>query len=123
MEHFYSLRHLNTEQLRELFSSYRRHGWLDTEYHRLTLLSGPPAPSNDEILSGIDADSEHNYCVFMFEHEDEADGVMIGFGLSNHADFSVYLHLPAMMLPELVEKYALSDLMGAWKSQDVRVKN
>jgi hypothetical protein len=107
-EDFYSLEHLTTEQLRELFSSYRKSGWVDTEYYRLT--SGPdmpPIPTDEQILSEIDAKNEHNYFVFMLDHDDESDGVMIGFGLSHHSDFAVYLHLPAQMLTELVQKYDL----------------
>lgn len=43
----------------------------------------------------------------MLNHEDEKDGVMIGFGLNYHEDFSAYLHLPPKFLKELIEKYAL----------------
>jgi hypothetical protein len=58
-------------------------------------------------LLNIEAENEHNYFVFMLDNEDEQDGVMIGFGLTYHPDFSVYLHLPPQLLNELVEKYVL----------------
>lgn len=33
-ERFYDIKHLTTGQLRELFSSYRKQGWIDFEYWR-----------------------------------------------------------------------------------------
>lgn len=35
VEQFYSIKHLTTEQLRELFSSYRNRGWVDYDYYKL----------------------------------------------------------------------------------------
>ncbi len=43
----------------------------------------------------------------MLNHDGEEDGVMIGFGLSYHENFSAYLHLPPKYLKELIEKYTL----------------
>jgi hypothetical protein len=107
-ERFYSISHLSTEQLRELYTSYRPYGWVDADYYEL-IPEGvhPPKLSDAEILFNMDAKDEHNYLVFMLDHEDEADGVMIGFGMSDYSDFAVYLHLPPELLNELVEKYAL----------------
>ena len=108
VERFYSIGHLSMEQLRELYLTYREHGWVDAQYHKL-MPAGvhPPKLSVAEILFNIDAEHEHNYFVFMLDHEDEEDGVMIGFGMSCHSDFSVYLHLPPELLDEIVEKYSL----------------
>ena len=107
-ERFYSIRHLSTEQLRRLYHAYRAHGWTDAQYHELKPADiHPPELSEAEILLNMDAEDGHNYMVFMLDHEDEADGVMIGFGMKYHPDFAVYLHLPPELLNELVEKYSL----------------
>ena len=108
IERFYTISHLSTEQLRELFRTCHSQGWYDSEFHALTPASVlRPELSVAEVLLNIDAENEHNYFVFMLDHEDEEDGVMIGFGMAYHPDFSVYLHLPPESLNELVEKYAL----------------
>ncbi len=60
-----------------------------------------------QIILNIQAGDEKNYFVFMLNHEDEEDGVMIGFGLNYHENFSAYLHLPPKYQKELIEKYAL----------------
>ena len=114
VERFYSIKHLSTEMLRELYASNIKYGWKDTEYHQL-MPEGtkPPELSDGEIILNINADNEHNYFVFMLDFEDEQDGVMIGFGLSYYPDFSVFLHLPPMMLDELIEKYSLNDFHQA----------
>jgi hypothetical protein len=107
-ERFYTIKHLSTAQLRELYSAYRKQGWIDAEYHEL-MPEGirPPELSEGEILLNIDAGDTHNYFAFMLDHPDEEDGIMIGFGMSYHPDFAVYLHLPPRLLDELIKKYAL----------------
>jgi hypothetical protein len=106
-ERFYAINHLLTEQLRELFLTYRTRGWVDSEYYQQNPAeSRPPELSEADILLNIDAEDEHNYCVFMLDHEDEEDGIMICFGMS-YCDFAIYLHLPPQLLDEMVEKYAL----------------
>jgi len=108
IERFYSISHLSTGQLQELFRTYRSHGWVECEFHALIPPDVQrPKLSDAEILLNIEAGNAHNYCVFMLDCEDEEDGVMIGFGMAYHPDFSVYLHLPPELLDELVEKYAL----------------
>jgi hypothetical protein len=107
-EVFYDMSHLTTNELRELFISYRKLGWIDYEYDVLDEDNPPVQPLSDaEIILNIQAGDEKNYFVFMLDHEDEKDGVMIGFGLNYHEDFSAYLHLPPNYLKELIEKYAL----------------
>jgi hypothetical protein len=107
-EVFYDMSHLKTDQLRELFNSYRKVGWIDYEYEVLDELNLPIEELSDaEIIMNIQADNEKNYFVFMLNHEDEEDGVMICFGLNYYEDFSAYLHLPPKYLKELIEKYAL----------------
>jgi len=109
IERFYSISHLSTEQLRELFRTYRSHGWVECEFHALIPPDVQrPKLSDAEILLNIEAGNDHNYCVFMLDCEDEEDGVMFGFGMAYHPDFSVYLHLPPELLDEIVEKYALN---------------
>jgi hypothetical protein len=106
-ERFYAINHLSTEQLRELFLTYRTRGWVDSEYYALKPADvRRPELSEAEIILNIDAENAHNYCVFMLDHEDEENGLMIGFGMSYH-DFAIYLHLPPELLDEMVEKYAL----------------
>ena len=108
VERFYSIKHLSTEMLRELYASNIKYGWKDTEYHQLMPEdTKPPELSDGEIIININADNEHNYFVFMLDFEDEQDGVMIGFGLSYYPDFSAFLHLPPTMLDELIGKYSL----------------
>jgi hypothetical protein len=107
VEQFYSIGHLTTERLRELFTTYRSRGWVDFEYHRLMHGVVPPELADDEVVANIHAENPHNYFVFMLGIEDEQDGVMIGFGLTNHPDFGAYLHLDESLLDEIVEKYAL----------------
>lgn len=91
-----------------MFTSYRKLGWIDYEYEVLDEDNPPIQPLSDaEIILNIQAGDEKNYFVFMLDHEDEEDGVMIGFGLNYHEDFSAYLHLAPKYLKELIEKYAL----------------
>ena len=107
VERFYSISHLSTAQLREMYATYRTQGWTDSEYFVQNPAGAyPPELSVAEIILNIDADDEGNYFVFMLDHEDEDDGVMISFSMSYH-DFAVYLHLPPELLGEMVEKYAL----------------
>ncbi len=107
-EIFYDMSHLTTDELRELFTSYRKLGWIDYEYEVLDE-SHPPIQtlSDAEVILNIQAGDERNYFVFMLNHEDEEDGVMIGFGLNYQEYFSAYLHLSPKYLKELIEKYAL----------------
>lgn len=107
IEQFYSIEHLTTEQLRELWSSYRDRGWVDFEYHKLMYGVKPPELVDDVILSNIHAENLHNYFVYMQGIEDEQDGVMIGFGLTNYPDFGAYLHLDESLLDGIVKKYGL----------------
>ena len=107
VEQFYSIEHLTTEQLRELFSSYRSRGWVDFEYHKLMYGVAPPELADDEIIANIRAENPHNYFVFMLGMEGEQNGGMIGLGLTNHPDYGAYLHLDANLLDEIVKKYGL----------------
>ncbi len=107
-EVFYDISHLTTDELRELFTSYRKLGWIDYEYEFLDECNAPIQSLPDaEIILNIQAGDEKNYFVFMLNHEDEEDGVMIGFGLNYYENFSAYLHLAPKYLKELIEKYAL----------------
>lgn len=108
-EVFYDISHLATGRLRELFTSYRKLGWIDYEYELPDENNSSVQPLADaEIILNIQAGDEKNYFVFMLGHEDEEDGVMIGFGLNYHEGFSAYLHLPPEFLKELIEKYSLA---------------
>lgn len=108
IEQFYSIRHLSTKQLKELYSSYRDRGWVDFEYYdQMPPGVKQPKLSDEEVLRNIDASDPLNYFVFMIGMEEEEDGVMIGFGLTNHSLFGAYLHLDKNLLPELVRKYKL----------------
>lgn len=110
MEKFYSIRHLSTGQLRDIYLQYRQKGWVDYSYYKLMPEGVTPSPLTDEeILSNIDAVNPSNYFVFMLNHEDEQDGIMIGFGLSSYPDFGVYLHLDKIFLNEIIKKYNLSE--------------
>jgi hypothetical protein len=120
-EVFYDMTHLTTDELRELFTSYRKLGWIDYEYEVLDE-NNPPiqALPDAEIILNIQARNEKNYFVFMLNHEDEEDGVMIGFGLAYYEDFSAYLHLSPKYLKELIEKYSL--LNKATEAQQLTVE-
>jgi hypothetical protein len=77
-----------------LYSTYRAQGWIDCDYCERTPAGvKPPELPEWEILININANDEHNYFVFMIDHEHEQDGIMIGFGLSFHRDFDVYLQM------------------------------
>lgn len=108
IEQFYSIKHLSTEQLRELFSSYRSRGWVDYDYYRL-MIEGvtPPELSDEEILFNMDGANPRNYFVYMQGMEDEKDGIMIGFGLTDYPSFGAYLHLDERLLDEIANKYKL----------------
>jgi len=108
IEQFYSIKHLSTEQLRELFSFYRSRGWVDYDYYKL-MPEGvtPPQLADEEILFNMDGSNPHNYFVFMQGMEDEKDGIMIGFGLTDYPSFGAFLHLDDSLLDEIVEKYKL----------------
>lgn len=108
MERFYSIEHLSTAQLRELFSTYRDGGWVDFSYYDLMPEGVTPPQLPDElILRNINGGNEMNMFVFMLDHEDEQDGIMIGFGLTEYPEFAAYLHLDKSLLDEIVEKYGL----------------
>ena len=107
VERFYSINHLSTAQLREMYTTYRTQGWTDSEYLIQNPAGAyPPKLSKADTIINIDANDEENYFVFMLDHEDEEDGVMICFSMSYH-DFAVFLHLPPELLDELVDKYDL----------------
>ena len=108
IEQFYSIKHLTTEQLRELFSAYRNRGWVDYDYYKL-MPEGvtPPELSDKEIMFNMDGANPHNYFVFMQEMEEEKDGIMIGFGLTDYPSFGVFLHLDDNLLDEIVRKFNL----------------
>lgn len=108
VEQFYSIKHLSTDQLRELFSAYRSRGWVDYDYYKL-MPEGvtPPELSDEEIMFNMDGANPHNYFVFMRGMEDEKDGIMIGFGLTDYPSFGVYLHLDESLLDEVVNKFNL----------------
>jgi hypothetical protein len=110
-ERFYLIDHLSTDQLRELYSTYREQGWIDmdidSDYYEVFSGVKPPNLSEQEILMNINAGDKHNYFVFMHDHENEQDGIMIGFGLYSYQYFSVYLHLPPELLEVIVSKYCL----------------
>lgn len=107
IEQFYTIDHLSTEQLRELFSSYRKQGWVDYEYYELMHGVKPMELSDDIIVSNINTANPQNYFVFMLDMEEEADGIMISFGLTNYPEFGAYLHLEESLLDEIVKKYGL----------------
>lgn len=108
-ERFYDITHLTTDELRNLFTFYRKLGWIDFEFEELRPEDTPPTLSDAKIILNIQAGNEKNYFVFMLDHEDEEDGIMIGFGLTYHEDFSTYLHLPQKYLNALIEKYNLGE--------------
>ena len=108
MERFYSIEHLTTTELRELFWSYRDRGWVDFDYFSLQPDGvTPPELPDQEIARNIHAANEHNYFVYMIDHEDEQDGIMIGFGLTEYPTFAAYLHLENGLLNEIMERYNL----------------
>lgn len=109
LERFYNISHLSTRQLQDLYRSYIKKGWKDFEYYELKPEDAPrPELTDGEVLLNIEAGHEANYCVFMQDVEDEEDGIMFGLGLSYHKDYSVFLHLPADLLDEIVQKYSLT---------------
>ncbi len=119
-EIFYDISHLSTDELRELFTSYRKLGWIDFEYEVLDENQPEIQLLPDaEIILNIQSGDKRNYFVFMYNHEDEEDGVMIGFGLGYHEDFSAYLHLAPRYLKGLIEKYALVSKSPNVESQTV----
>ena len=108
MERFYSIEHLTTTELRELFWSYRDRGWVDFDYFSLQPDGvTPPELPDQEIARNIHAANEHNYFVYMIDHQDEQDGIMIGFGLTEYPRFAAYLHLENGLLNEIMERYNL----------------
>ena len=109
VERAYSLKHLSTEQLREMYYTYRPLGWIEGDYYELKPEGvHPPKLTEEEIILNIDAGNEDNYFIFTLDIDDEEDGIMIGFGMRNYNDFGIYLYLPPELLDELVEKYSLA---------------
>ena len=108
IEQFYSIKHLSTGQLRELFSAYRKRGWVDYDYYKL-MHEGvtPPEFTDEEIMFNMDGANPRNYFVYMQGMEDEKDGIMIGFGLTDYPSFGAYLHLEESLLEEIVKRYKL----------------
>lgn len=109
LERFYDIGHLTTKQLQDLYRTYIKKGWKDFEYYELKPKSAPrPELTDGEVLLNIEAGHEANYCVFMQDVEGEEDGIMIALGLSYFDDFAVFLHLPAELLDEIIQKYSLT---------------
>lgn len=107
-ERFYDISHLSTRQLQELYTTYIKKGWKDFDYYELMPEGVHPSELSDaEVILNLDGEHKHNYCVYMIDCKGEKDGVMFGFGLSYYPDFAAYLHLPAGLLDEVVEKYSL----------------
>lgn len=124
MERFYSIEHLSTGELRELFSSYRSGGRVDFDSYCLQPDGTvPPILPDDEIVRNINGDNPMNMFVFMLRHEDEQDGIMIGFGLTEHPAFGAYLHLDKSLLDEIVEKYNLKIKTTNEKPFQIRKNN
>ena len=113
IEQFYSINHLTTDQLRDLYRTYRPQGWVDYEYYDL-MIEGvtPPNLSDNEIMFNMDAGSDKNYFVYMEGMEEEEDGIMIGFGLADYPSYGAYLHLDKKLLEKIVEKYGLKEKNG-----------
>ncbi|MBB4035413.1 hypothetical protein GGR21_001306 [Dysgonomonas hofstadii] len=112
-ERFYSIKHLSTAQLQELYATYIKRGWKDAEFHDLFFEDvTPPQITDEEIILNIQAGRDTNYCVYMIGVEGEEDGIMFGFGMNYNQryDYSVYLHLPLGLLDELIEKYQLAEI-------------
>lgn len=108
IERFYSIDHLTTKQLVELYTSYAHHGWTDTEFYRwVPKQIKRPVLSFDETRLNIDSNNEHNYFMLMIGCEEE-DGIIIGLGMSGYPDFAIYLHLPERLCDKLVFKYKLN---------------
>ncbi|NDV64640.1 hypothetical protein [Bacteroides sp. 224] len=113
IEQFYSIDHLTTNELRDLYDTYRPQGWVDYEYYdRMIEGVTPPTLSDNEIMFNIDAASDRNYFVYMEGMEEEEDGVMIGFGLTEYPSYGVYLHLHKKLLKDIVKKYNLTKKNG-----------
>lgn len=113
-ERFYSIDHLTTEQLRELYTYYRDYGSTDARfYKRMPEGINAPELSSEEIIVNIDADHEHNYLVVMANSQNEEESIMIGLGMSYHPSFAVYLHLHLSFLNELILKYNLIAIQKA----------
>lgn len=113
IEQFYSIDHLTTDQLRELYRTYRPSGWVDYEYYdRMIEGVTPPNLSDNEIMFNMDAASNKNYFVYMEGMEEEDDGIMIGFGLTDSPSYGAYLHLEKKLLDEIIEKYDLKEKNG-----------
>lgn len=111
-ERFYSIKHLTTQQLRELYATYIKTGWKDAVFHDLFFEDvTPPELTDEEIIMSIESGRDTNYCVYMVDCEGEKDGIMFGFGMNYNQryDYSVYLHLPLELLDELAEKYQLTE--------------
>ena len=107
-ERFFDISHLTTDQLRELFTEYRKFGWIDYEYIEISEANQPIQKLSDpDIILNIQSGNEGNYLVFMLDYEDEKDGIMIGFGLTYHQEFCTFLHLPPSYLNELISRYNL----------------
>ena len=65
IERFYSIDHLTTDRLRDLYRAYRLQGWVDYEYYdRMIEGVTPPNLSDNEIMFNMDADSDKNYFVY-----------------------------------------------------------
>jgi len=113
IEQFYSIDHLTTDQLRDLYRIYRPQGWVDYEYYdRMIEGVTPPNLSDNEIIFNMDAVSDKNYFVYMEGMEEEEDGIMIGFGLTDYPSYGAYLHLDKKLLDEIVKKYDLKEKNG-----------
>jgi hypothetical protein len=108
VENFYDIGELTTEQLKEMFRTYRSRGWVDFDYYDL-MPEGviPPQLPDELILRNINGDNEMNMFVYMLDHEDEQDGIMIGFGLTEYPDFGAYLHLDKSLLDGIITEYNL----------------
>lgn len=108
MERFFSLKHLTTDRLRDLYRDACKAGKLLVEYDK----PGEKGDYDinlpeDEILKSISSDCQ-NYLVFHEDFEDWPDSVTLAFPLSEHPFMTAYIDFDNARLNWFVKKYGLN---------------
>ncbi|GAA6253736.1 hypothetical protein F050043D4_47710 [Bacteroides thetaiotaomicron] len=108
MERFFSLDHLTTEQLHDLYRDAYKVGKLlveydkpgEQEYYTVNL------PEN-EILKDISSEG-YNYLVFHEDFEGYPDSVTVAFSMTGHPFTTVYIDMDNARLDWFAKKYNLT---------------
>jgi hypothetical protein len=107
MERFFSLNHLSTQRLHNLYREAYRKGTQIIEYDEPGVEGHTEiALSEKMILENIRREN-HNYLVYQKNMADDTDCIRIAFGLTDYSFITVYIETSLALLDGFAKDYAL----------------